>query len=235
MRHVSMGRRAMGRTGLILAVIGLLLASMAPSAQAADSERNPVDFAFSALAAEWWEWALEQPAATNPLADPTGEDCGNEQRGPVWFLAGPWNLPSPVVRTCTVPRGKLLFFPLLNVFSGSTPDDPLDQRTVAFQRDAVANSGIKQAINLSVTVDGRRVFGIVRYEESKVFRVVLPDGSLITNYPGGTEVYPTVDAGYYALLAPLSPGNHTLRFTGAFPGEGAFAVDVTYNLTVSRR
>ena len=37
------------------------------------------------------------------------------QDGKVWFLAGaPINTENPVVRECTVPAGKFLYFPLVN-------------------------------------------------------------------------------------------------------------------------
>jgi hypothetical protein len=45
--------------------------------------------------------------------------------------------------------------------------------------------------------------------------------------PGSTQA---VADGFYVMLAPLSHGQHTLRFTA----NGAFPVDVTYRLTVGR-
>jgi hypothetical protein len=66
-------------------------------------------------AAEWWQWALGVPAATNPLLDATGEHCAQRQVDNVWFLAGTVGL-DPVVRECTIPEGKALFFPLINNF-----------------------------------------------------------------------------------------------------------------------
>jgi hypothetical protein len=38
--------------------------------------------------------------------------------------------------------------------------------------------------------------------------------------------------GFYLMLAPLSVGKHTIRFTGSVPG---FSLDVTYNLTIAPR
>ena len=70
-------------------------------------------------AAQWWQWALSLPAAAHPLFDTA--DCSVGQSGPVWFLGArscaigdtTCNT-SQVKRTCTVPFGKLLFFPVLN-------------------------------------------------------------------------------------------------------------------------
>ena len=38
---------------------------------------------------------------------------GHSQSGPVWFLADTYGT-KRTIRTCTVPRGKHLFFPLIN-------------------------------------------------------------------------------------------------------------------------
>src|SRR5215475_1055523 len=68
----------------------------------------------SHLATSWWKWALETPASENPLTDTTGQFAAVNQSGRVWFLAG--NTGSTTVRTVTVPSGKALFFPIVNVF-----------------------------------------------------------------------------------------------------------------------
>ncbi len=38
--------------------------------------------------------------------------------------------------------------------------------------------------------------------------------------------------GYYVMLAPLSPGQHTLHFGGTFKGTPPYILDITYHLTV---
>jgi len=69
----------------------------------------------SHLATKWWEWVLETSAFENPLTDTTGQFAAvNQPNGRVWFLAG--NTGGTTVRTVTVPSGKALFFPIVNVF-----------------------------------------------------------------------------------------------------------------------
>jgi len=58
------------------------------------------------------------------------------------------------------------------------------------------------------------------------------------NYPAGTTS-PSVSDGYFVMVAPLSPGNHTIHFAGAIVFSAAkdgfdftFIEDITYNLTV---
>jgi hypothetical protein len=69
----------------------------------------------------WWQWAGSFDYAHSPVADRTGSNCHLKQKGPVWFLAGTYETVR-TIRTCTVPRDKYIFFPLINyvVMPGST-------------------------------------------------------------------------------------------------------------------
>jgi hypothetical protein len=52
-------------------------------------------------------------------------------------------------------------------------------------------------------------------------------------YTSNVEHFPTVDSGYYVLLKPLSPGLHTIHFSGTIQFfVPAFSLDVTYNITI---
>ena len=69
--------------------------------------------------ARWWQWSYSLPTTHHPLFDTAGCEAG--QTGKVWFLGGTFTLiqqGNEVVgvaeRTCDVPAGKALFFPLLN-------------------------------------------------------------------------------------------------------------------------
>ena len=71
--------------------------------------------------AEWWQFMLSIPTAVNPLADETGDRCMLGQRGEVWFLAGNFGgTAAPTTRACSIPEGKALFFPVLNVVDVNT-------------------------------------------------------------------------------------------------------------------
>src|SRR5690349_21263415 len=61
----------------------------------------------------WWQWAGSFEYDNSPVADRTGNLCHLKQKGPVWFLAGTYGT-HRTVRTCKVPKGKYLFFPLIN-------------------------------------------------------------------------------------------------------------------------
>jgi hypothetical protein len=65
------------------------------------------------LAEAWWQWAYTFPRTSGPVADLTGAECGAGQKGFIWFLAG--TCESRLIhRTCKLPFGKYLFFPVIN-------------------------------------------------------------------------------------------------------------------------
>ena len=190
--------------------------------------------AWRQLSAEWWQWVLSIPASVNPLVDATGDNCMVGQRGTNWFLAGTFG-GGPVTRSCDIPQGATLFFPVMNSVNFDTPgqcgqDDPLP----ASLYRSFAAAFIDGATNLSVALDGKPV-GPMHHTVSPVFAVALPADNLFLAACGGdlsAGIYsPAVDEGYYARLGPLAVGTHTLRIHAENPGSG-FTLDVTYILRV---
>jgi hypothetical protein len=227
----------------VTVVVGLVAGLWAASAQADDLTPRlapihgiPAGQTYGRWAAEWWQWALGIPGAVNPLTDPTGAHCAQRQVDEVWFLAGSTS-PAPVVRTCEVPAGRALFFPLINTFYGAFLNDPPEQRTEAFVR--AAGSCTEPAL-ISVRIDDFHVPQPTRFftgtsgSPSPLFNVQLPPGNLFG--VDATEVpelvlSPSAEQGYYLFVRPLPPGPHTLRWiaSGCTPGN---AQDITYQLTV---
>src|SRR6187549_430426 len=72
----------------------------------------PLGKSYSTHAADWWKWAVTQPEDRSPLLDETGEDCGQGQSGLTWYLAGSFDS-VPVLRSCTIPSGRTLVFPVV--------------------------------------------------------------------------------------------------------------------------
>jgi hypothetical protein len=187
----------------------------------------------SLLAAQWWQWALAEPSSDNPLTDTTGQFASVNQRGRVWFLAG--NQGGTTIRTITVPAGKALFFPIMNVFDvedgigvGGVRLSIVHQPVQVAQ--AFVSSVIATATRLSCEVDGSPLqITAANLEQSTPFSVFLPPDNIL-GIPAGVY-FPFVDSGYYVLLNPLSAGNHTIHFAGTL-GFYRFSLDVTYNITV---
>jgi hypothetical protein len=173
----------------------------------------------SVLAAKWWQWALSAPESSNPVTDTTGEFAAVGQKGQIWFLAGNRD-GGTTVRTITVPEGTALFFPIVNTFL-------VDEGTIEEER-ARNTATIDTAAGLTLEVDGTPIpVTESDREQSTLFAIKLPEGN-IYGAPAATYA-PAVDEGYYVLLEPLSPGTHTIHFSGSVAG---FSLDVTYYVTV---
>ena len=187
----------------------------------------------SHLATSWWQWVFETPASENPLTDTTGQFAAVNQSGRVWFLAG--NVGGTTVRTITVPSGKALFFPIVNVFdvenaiiAGGVKLFLVPQPVQVAQ--AFVSNVIATATDLSCEVDGSPVpITAANLEQSTPFSLRLPDDNIL-GVPAGVY-YPAVDSGYYVLLPPLSAGQHTIHWAGSITFF-SLSLDVTYNITV---
>ena len=194
--------------------------------------------------AEWWKWAVGIPAETNPIIDPTGEFGHIDQKGPVWFLAGTFG--GTVERSLTVPKGKWLFFPLVNSlwwapddletaafvaeFLGLDPDDLTDEELIRL----VAAFNLERLVHLSCTIDGVRVDNPLQYRASSP-AFMITDTDLLDDFgiPISTPNAAITD-GYWIMLSPLSEGEHTIRFAAHVdnPLFGKFKLNVTYHLTI---
>jgi hypothetical protein len=201
---------------------------------------------YGAWSAAWWQYVESQPqtpTSPNPLNDPTGAVCNEGQSGPVFFLVGALGSGVAHRPRCTVPRGRALFFPLVNAFDVHVPPDGLNTpRKVWNDLHNLPNSfGVSR---LYAAVDGVRVrnlnpahtpyracAGPVARCTARSFSLAFPDNNLF-GLPRGAYA-PTVADGVYLLLKPLAPGTHTIRFggVGSFAG-GAFSQHITYHLTV---
>jgi hypothetical protein len=212
----------------LLAVLGFACAQAAPSEQA-----NVLGKTYGEWQAEWWQWVSSIPAGENPILQSGAVNCRLGQRGAVWFLAGTFG-GDPVVRSCTIPAGKAIFFPLVNtiILDLPPPDAPF---TVAEKRQA-ADAALSLACNLSAELDGTpTVYSVVtgRTQSPPFFALAGLDD--IFGRDPGTLDPAAVSDGYWIMLSPLPPGEHTLRFTGALcdpSGTPFFSTDATYTLTI---
>ncbi len=177
---------------------------------------------------------MSKPAAENPLigGDPdySEDQCDGQSAtdmpGKKWFLAGTLD-GSQVERTCTVPVGKQLFFPVGNiVFLITEPGETEEvarQFVNGFMDDVLADPDF----SMVVTVDGREIENerILR-ADSPLFTATVPEGGLL---PAGS--YDGVADGLWVALPPLSIGEHTIHFEISAPSVD-FSQENTYHLTV---
>lgn len=125
--------------------------------------------------AQWsaaqWQWELEATdIPTSPMVDPNAGtasqpepvDCTLGQSGRVWFLAGVtfYEPDVPVYRSCTVPAGVALFFPVIDTWLDdlNCPGQPPFTDTGAQLRASVGQL-TKEIVpgSMSASVDGRAV------------------------------------------------------------------------------
>ncbi len=217
--------RGMGSAVVLLVlVIGFHLTT---PPQAYSTNGFPIVSPYAELSAAYWQWAVIEPSASNPLTDTTGNFAGRNQSGPVWFLGG--SVIGPVTRTVSIPNDKSIFFPVVTIAwaNGNEAavgppwniaiDDELTGRTIIFDF-------INQTTNLVCKLNDVDI-PFVR-TQSPTFNIPLaPDN--IFGVPAGDWDLSWAD-GYYALLSPLAVGNYTLHFAAA----DSYPQDVTYNITI---
>lgn len=165
-------------------------------------------------AERWWQWAFSFERPRSPIADRTGQFCASRQSGDVWFLAGTYGT-RRTERTCRVPRGKYLFFPIIN-YVEFVPEGSAETCASLVAR-AAADTGSPSTLILEV--DG------TRFGKSRIHR--LASRGCFSLIPGGPP--DASSNGYYVMLAPLTPGTHLIEFAGVLP---TMMQAVTYRLVV---
>lgn len=190
---------------------------------------SPLGRPYREWSAAWWKWAWGTPPSISAVLDATGDRCASGQGDRVWFLAGSFST-DPVERHCTIPVGRPLLFPIINVAWGAFLNDPPETRTEEFMR---AQLTCVEAAELAASIDGVPVTNLKQYlEKSILFDVQLPADNVLgltADVVPQLLLSPTVDEGYYLIVMPLAPGSHTLRWSAAACG---FTQDITYHLTV---
>lgn len=198
--------------------------------------------------AAWWQWALSIPTANHPLFD--NGDCSVGQSGPVWFL-GPKYIAvggsadfNHIIRYCNVPAGKALYVAVYNAedsvieeTTGNFSHLPPGHLPQIVELRAATTYLMDGVTDLSMQVDGEDIRDIKqRFRmQSPAFGFTLLADNLFTATGEGTykegTYFPSVDDGYYVMVAPLPVGHHTIHSHGL---GGPFVQDVTYHIYVYR-
>ncbi len=240
--------------GLKSALAGLLLLGIAASSRAAKPEvlppsSLPYGYSYEEWSAKFWQWTLGQSTKDlDSLGDP-GICSGPASR--VRFL-GPSTIGGEAIHIetnhITVPAETPLFLSIFALWqdNGNCPLSAFTTFT-ADQLAAFDQQSWSAVTETSCTIDGIPVNGMAEPTNS-VYNVVSPPFSYTTAkkdnilagelgatcLPGDFTIYPAVAEGMYLMLAPLSPGKHTIHAVAvAGPASAPFAVsDKTIELTV---
>jgi hypothetical protein len=220
-----------GALFLALMVVTPAASARSASGQSADPSR---------LAAGWWKWALKKPVQVGPLLDdyswkgqPRGAaKCAGGSRPGVFNLAGEFALDEnaggfvgEATRTCKVPAGKPIFFPVFNFICSPATNDTGDLQECA---TSLTNETLP-ASNYFVTVGGESV--PVERVASGPFAITVPKDNVLGAPPGS---YPAATDGLWVYLPEgLQKGKHVITFGGTFPTPfGTLTLDITYNIIV---
>jgi hypothetical protein len=205
---------------------------------------------YGKTSAQWsaakYKWAYSLPRDRNPLADTAALSEG--QSGDVWFLGGTLKTTTNVdgvvwgtaARYGTVPDGKALFVPLIDVESATAEGHGTNGQLWARSQFL-----INRATNVSAVIDGQPVNNVEHYRvRSPEFTWgPLPANNVFadTSRFAAGLISQSVADGYYLMLRPLPLGTHTLNFKGGIrtsttkgdPSNFEFEQDITYYLTVT--
>jgi hypothetical protein len=198
---------------------------------------------YGGWSAEWWQWYLSIPTGTPHPA--IGGDCGVGQAGKVFHLSADFT-GSPEL-PCTIPTGKAVLFAMANIECSTVEGPPFFGANEEELRNCAACwADLIDVSSLQATLDGRELENLGAYRASSpLFSFDYPADNIF-GIPDGPGIGQSVSDGYWALVNPLSAGEHTLSFGGQFHvPEGAcgsefgedvsFGFGATYQLTVTGR
>jgi hypothetical protein len=239
-RNTAVKRAIVLAISVLLALIVALPMAFAQGGQGAKATDKVAE-----LSVDWWKWALSKPVEVNPQIGSYkgGPKCNGKPVSPTpgntWFLAGS-NTGEKVKRTCTVPFGTKLFFPVVNAVAF-----PFAEGETRHNQRQLVKQFIREVVNdpdfsMSVTVDGKEVKSnrIVR-ALSPVFSVTLPKDNIF-GIPAG-KYDDASSNGLWVTLPPLSKGKHKIHFEMSAPnvdldptkpGNEGFFQNNTYLLKV---
>jgi hypothetical protein len=218
-------------TLVVYTAIPLAHAQTGTNSTAFTLDSQPYGSSYAEWTASFWKWLLEQPSNTNPVNDQTGKNCANNQSDPdVWFVAGTGG--GSAERTCTIPSGKAILVPIINVVCSYATDPELKTES---ELRSCAKQDQDNVRSVELILDGTKLEDLKDYRvQSPLFDVTLPDNNIFQGKPGPTKA---VSDGYWVLLQPLSPGKHELKYSGVLvdfttTSTTNFATEVEYHLDV---
>ncbi len=224
-------------------IAGTLLAGLiaggtiAPSNALADATPTVLGKTIGEWSEKWWQWAYSIPTPSNPMLDTSGAYCDVGQRGPMWFLAGYFiGDGTPVVRDCTVPRGKYILFPIANAtWIQTRQDQEVNPQYTETDYRRLANEFLPPSVggDIEASLDGNPIIfnpkTPIIQSQSPVFKATFPTDNVFSAFgylASDLTGYPIVSDGWWVVLPPLAPGEHVLHF------RAGQSQNMTYHLRV---
>jgi hypothetical protein len=169
------------------------------------------------LTTQFWRWLYSIPLGVNPVIDTSGANCGINQEGDVWFLAGP---AGTFTETCTIPAGKLIVSGVNEFLDdypcpSSIPQQPAPGQSLENFLMNDARMVIDGVTHPAAQLDGRSL--TVRRIKTRLFSFTAA-ASLATFdicVTGSPQL--AVSDGYFVFIEPLPRGEHVLVLTSVNP------------------
>ncbi len=185
----------------------------------------------SQLANEWWQWAASMPSEQSPVRDLTGENCGVNQQGLIWNLAGGFGN-SKIVRTCAVPSDRYIFFPVINMLVNAQPGSS----TTCEDVKAAAARNNDRFVYIRVSINGVQITNTerLRVASQDCFDPFARNSALKS---ADSRLIGATD-GYWVLLRPLPEGKYALEFSAFYTNPdvefGDMVQNITYDLEITK-
>lgn len=223
---------------ILVAMLSVTLAAVTNDAYAGNGKPGVLPphagfrgMSYGEWARSWWQALFAIPVVDDDHPYISGGAFEGEKG--VMYLAAVVGAPATV--DVMIPAGTPLFVPVINAECSVIEPDPFHGEDETSLR-ACANGHIDNTSGRSAELDGKPVQNLDAYRvQSPLFEFgPLPENNLLAFFgldaPAGA-VSPSVDAGVYLLIKPLSVGHHVLRIRATFDDLGA-SIDTTFNLTV---
>jgi len=230
-------RRRSGLLLLAVVAVATTLLAANPNPGVAPPNSLPFGASYEQWGAAWWQWvfSLHNNVPLNPLRTIGDVDCSYGQFGRVWFLVGTVTS-GTTARSCQIPTGTWLFFPVFNAWSDNVAvSPPVTIKTLKAQAASYV-----EVSELHASVDGVKVHKLFAYRAASApFGYTVPALDNMAQYFGAdipgkdwptTFVFPAASDGYWLMLEPLPLGLHTITFGGT--SKNGFQIDITYTITV---
>jgi len=176
--------------------------------------------------ASWWKYVLSLPAPQNPIPPGTGPDCMLQcVEDVVMVVTNDWK-GAPI--QCEAPAGTMLLIPIEYPECSTLEGEPFYGGDEAELRACVQKFYFQ---DLEASIDGVEVqnLGAFFIPATPLYQFTVPDNNILGVPAASGE---SVANGIFLMLAPLSPGKHTI-YTHAFSAQANFTVEKTLVLTVS--
>lgn len=216
------------------AVVSPIEASTSNSVNIFPPDSKPYGLTYADHEKNFWKWALAIPASENPVNDQTGAKCAVGQsntNSSVFYLS--FNNGGRSERTCTVPAGKALLIPVMQVVitDKDIPGASVQELTTAAKKD-------QDSVNSLYLKIGDKEYNyedLLKYRApTDAFDVVWADKSIFGILEGGPSK--AVSDGFYILTEPLKNGTYPIHFKSSLIcpdpdcADPNFVQDITYNI-----